>query len=206
MNPPVRSDQKPSEGASPPGDASPSAETSRTADPATGTETSSSGEYRAESEANPSPARAAESGTDSPAAPRNLPAKKGISRTALNFWVDFGILVLLCNTMWIAGVVFFVFPAPSESAGWNVFGYDFDQWSFALLLSFSAFCLGVLVHLILHWTWILGVITSRLSRWKGERVTLNESAKTLYGVGSMIVVLTILAILIMAAEFSAHAP
>jgi len=70
----------------------------------------------------------------------------------------------------------------------------------------ALFGLCVLLHLILHWTWICGFVTGRLSRWTGRRLALNESEKTLYGVSTLIVVLTMLGAFVTAADFALRPP
>lgn len=142
-----------------------------------------------------------------PARPTTQPAKSSLpSRTAVNFLLDTALLLVFLAFVWISVVLRFVFPPGTAADGWLLWGHGFDEWSafqFALLCVFS---LGVLVHLMLHWSWICGVVSSRLSRWRGRSMRLDEGTQTLYGVGLLIVALNIVGFLIAAAAMTIHAP
>ena len=126
-----------------------------------------------------------------------------MSRSTLNFCVDAALTVLLLTALGVFAVVHFVFPAGTAAAGWVVWGLDYDTWCDVQVVAVSAFALGVLLHLILHWKWVCGYVAERLSRGLGRKVVMNDSARTLYGVSLLIAVLTLLGALLTAAEFSA---
>ncbi len=129
-----------------------------------------------------------------------------MSRSGVNFWVDFSILVMLCTLLWVTGVVHFVFPPPSEASGWQLWGLGFEDWLSCQLLVVCAFSLGVLLHLILQWNWVCGFLTTRISRWTGRRLRWNEAIKTAWGVSTLILVLTVLGTLLLMAELQIRAP
>jgi len=129
-----------------------------------------------------------------------------LSRSAVNFWVDFSLLVMLCTVLWISAVIHFVFPPGARTEGWLLWGGDFDRWQLVQVVALSVFALNVLLHLILHWTWICGFLTSRMSKKLGRRIVWDEGIKTLYGVGSLIGVLTLLGSLLLVAELQIRAP
>lgn len=129
-----------------------------------------------------------------------------MSRSAVNFLVDFSLLVFLCTVLWISAVIHFVFPPGAQTDGWLLWGADYDRWQFVQVIALSAFALNVLLHLILHWTWICGFLTSRMSKKLGRRIAWDEGIKTLYGVGSLICVLTVLGSLLLVAELQIQAP
>ena len=57
---------------------------------------------------------------------------------------------------------------------------------FALL---CALALAVLVHIMLHWNWICGVISHQLARRRPARVASNDGGQhTLWGVAALIFV------------------
>lgn len=124
----------------------------------------------------------------------------------MNFLVDAAILVLLCAVLWVSGVVHFVFPAASDASGWRLWGLDYEQWQFLQVVALSGFSLGVLLHLILNWSWVCGFVTTRLSRLLGRRIHWNEAIKTAYGVSSLIVALLVMGSLLLAAELQIRAP
>ncbi|HWB09558.1 MAG TPA: DUF4405 domain-containing protein [Pirellulales bacterium] len=142
-------------------------------------------------------------------APLSKAAKRpslDLSRTTINFLLDTALLLVFLAIAWTSVVLRFVFPAGTAAAGWRLWGHGFDDWSafqFALL---CAFALGVLVHLMLHWSWVCGVVASRLSRWRGLSVRFDEGTQTLYGVGLLIVAVNVVGLLIAAAALSIRMP
>ena len=128
--------------------------------------------------------------------------RAGLSNNALNFLVDLILLVSFLAVLWVACIVQFIFPPGTKAAGWTLWQLDYDTWCRVYSAALAAFCVQVLVHLILHWNWVCAFITSRMSKLSGRRVVMDESAKTLYGVGTLITILTILGALLTVAEFS----
>ena len=128
------------------------------------------------------------------------------SRTAVNFWLDSALLVVFLLLAWVSVVLRFVFPAGTAAAGWTLWGRGFDDWSafqFALL---SVLAFGILLHVMLHWSWVCGVVANRLSRWKGKSMRLDDGVQTLYGVGLLIVILNVVGLLIAAAALMIRMP
>lgn len=124
------------------------------------------------------------------------------------FLVDTTMLLLFLGVLATTAVVQFIFPAGTRAAGWILWGLGYDAWSLLQGVSIAAFTLNVLVHLILQWNWVCNFITSRISRRRGdERHTpLPDGIKTIYGVSVLIAVLTLLGLLLIAAEFTIRAP
>ena len=113
---------------------------------------------------------------------------------------------MLCAVLWVSGVVHFVFPLPSEALGWQLWGLGYEDWLFCQFLVVCAFSLGVLLHLILNWNWVCGFLTTRFSRWSGNRIAWNEAIKTAYGVSTLILVFMVLGVLLLMAELQIRAP
>lgn len=137
------------------------------------------------------------------AAPRVTPAW---SRTAVNFLLDTILLVVFLALVWVSVVVRFIFPAGTSAAGWMLWGHGYDEWSafqFALLCTFA---LGILLHLMLHWSWVCGVVSNRLSRWRARTLRLDDGTQTLYGVGLLIVVLNLIGLAVAAAALTIRMP
>jgi hypothetical protein len=141
-----------------------------------------------------------------PAANREAPPKRGISRTAINFFVDLALLIALVALMWISVVVRFVFPRGTEATGWRLLGLGYDDWCGLQFGTVALLAALVVLHLMLHWTWVCGVVTSRLSRWRGKTIQLDDGNRTLYGVGLLIVILNIIGLLTAAAALMIHGP
>lgn len=154
------------------------------------------------------PAVRAGSGDESKADTRGQPhtPRKGLSNNAINFIVDSILLAAFLFVLCAAAIVQFVFPGAGASNGVALWGYGFDGWIRILTGSLAVFGLLVLLHLILHWSWVCSFVSSRLSKALDRRLTVTESAKTLWGVGTLIVVLTIMGAVVAAAEFCIVVP
>ncbi|MEQ9406335.1 MAG: DUF4405 domain-containing protein [Fuerstiella sp.] len=109
-----------------------------------------------------------------------------ISRTLVNFWLDTllaAVFVSLCIT---AVIVQFVFPPGVAARGWTLWGMTYGQWSSLQFAQVALLGLGVLVHVMLHWTWVCSVLTKRVLH---KAVLPDDGIRTVYGVGLLIVLL-----------------
>lgn len=127
-----------------------------------------------------------------------------MSRTSLNIILDSGLLVVFTGLVWTSAVVRFIFPPAYESRGWQLWGLGLNEWMNIEFAMLSLLALGVLVHVMLHWSWVCGVIASRFSR--GKKGKLDDGVQTIYGVGLLIVILNILGFAIAAAAVAIQEP
>lgn len=134
------------------------------------------------------------------------PTKAGPSRAAINFFLDAGLLIAFAALLGVTAVLHFVFPAASRATGWRLWGLDYTAWTRIQAGSIALLTLGVLLHLILHWTWVCGFVASRLSRMLGRPIKVGESARTLYGVCLLVLILTLLLAGVGAATIAIRAP
>ena len=128
------------------------------------------------------------------------------SWTLVNFSLDCTLLVVFLSLIWVTTVIRFIFPPASAAQGWLLWGYNIDvwmEWQFALT---AIFAFGILVHLMLHWSWVCGVFFTRVWRRKGAISLPDDGTRTIYGVGLMIVVLNLLGLLTAAAVLSMRPP
>ena len=132
------------------------------------------------------------------------PSKKW-SRTIINFWLDCALLVNFLSLVWVATVIRFLFPPVSAARGWLLWGYGVDAWMSLQFALVATLTLGILLHLMLHWSWVCGVFFSQVWRRHNHSVP-NEGTRTIYGVGLMIILLNVLGLLIAAAALSIQAP
>jgi hypothetical protein len=130
----------------------------------------------------------------------------GISRTMVNFWLDTALLVNFLALVWITFVLRFVFPRATNAHGWSLWGYRYDDWMEFQFWVLCLFVLGVLVHVMLHWTWVCGVITSKLPRREGKPVRWDDGTRTIYGVGLIVVLVNVLGLLMAVAALMVQAP
>jgi len=144
----------------------------------------------------------------SPAQPQSTNSAKtrSISRTDVNFWVDVLLLVVFLTLIWVSVILRFVFPPATVAVGWTLWGLAYDDWVGVQFGVLSALALVVLLHVMLHWSWVCGVIAKSLSRRRARTVRLDEGTQTLYGVGLLIVVLNVVGLAIAAAALMIRSP
>ncbi|NOZ41200.1 MAG: DUF4405 domain-containing protein [Planctomycetes bacterium] len=131
-------------------------------------------------------------------------SKKAFNKTKINFWVDVLLLVVFLLLCWASVVTRYVFPVATLSEGWTLWGLDYLAWTdiqFAILCAMLA---TVLLHVMLHWTWVCGVIESwnRKRRGNGSAEKADTGNRTLWGVGFLIVLLNVLGLGIAVAALS----
>jgi hypothetical protein len=123
--------------------------------------------------------------------------------TVVNFWLDATLLVTVSFVGWICAMLQIVFPAPTAAAGWKLWGLSYNQWHDAQFFSLCLFALLVLVHVMLHWNWICSVIAAQVLRIKSRP---DEGMQTIYGVATLIGLLTVIAGTIIAAILMVQRP
>jgi hypothetical protein len=136
-------------------------------------------------------------------AARPQPARRKMSMALINFWLDAGLLVSISFLGWVTAMLQIVFPAPTAAGGWTLWGLTYDQWHDAQFVALCTFALLVLVHVMLHWNWVCSVIATHVLRIKTRP---DEGMQTIYGVTTLIVLLTIIAGTIIAAILTVHRP
>ena len=133
---------------------------------------------------------------------------KRINKTIINFWVDVSLLIIFLLLCWIVIVLRYVFPVAAQAEGWKLWGYDYLAWSDLHFATLCAMLGTVLLHVMLHWTWVCGVIENWQRKRKGETGgnKADTGNRTLWGVGLLIVILNVLGLAIAVAALSIEAP
>lgn len=126
-------------------------------------------------------------------------ARRKLSMALVNFWLDATLLATISFVGWIAAMLQIVFPAPTAAAGWKLWGLSYNQWHDAQFFSLCVFALLVLVHVMLHWNWVCSLIATQVLRAKSRP---DEGLQTIYGVATLIGLLTVIAGTIIAAILS----
>lgn len=129
-----------------------------------------------------------------------------MSRTVLNFFVDFALLVITTALLATGVVLRFVFPAGTEARGWTLWGWGYDAWSSFQFVLLAVVALVILLHVMLHWSWVCGVVITRLLRRKRSGAAGDDGSQTLYGVATLIVLLHVVGALVAAASLTIRAP
>lgn len=124
----------------------------------------------------------------------------------MNFFVDAALLTLVVSLLFTAAVLRFVFPAPSTSGGWTLWGYGYDAWSNFQFATVTVIGLAIVLHVMLHWSWVCGVVVTKLLGRSGARQNLDDGQQTLWGVGMLIVVVNILGLLVGLAYLTIRGP
>jgi hypothetical protein len=126
-----------------------------------------------------------------------------LSWSVINLVLDAALLVVFMALCFAAVVVRFVFPPGPASAGWTLWGLDYDAWGgiqFGLLAVLAG---GILVHVMFHWSWVCNVIASRLA---GRGARVDDGLQTIYGVGLLIGLLLVVGVGLAAAVLTVHGP
>lgn len=114
----------------------------------------------------------------------SAPVRRGWTWNDINLLLDAALLLVFVALLFVAVVVRFVFPPGPAAGGWTLWGLDYDAWGgiqFGLLAMLTG---GILVHVMLHWSWVCTMVASRLSGDRRARV--DDGLQTIYGVGLLI--------------------
>lgn len=136
---------------------------------------------------------------DCVAAGRSLP-----TRTKVNFCLDGLLLVNLVVLGWVSVVTRFIFPPGPASVGWSLWGLNYDHWATVQFASLAVFYVGILLHVMLHWSWVCNVVSVWCAPLRREKP--DDGVQTIYGVGFMIILLGMVGIALAAAVFSLVRP
>jgi hypothetical protein len=129
-----------------------------------------------------------------------------LSKTTVNFWLDSFLLLNFLVLCWTTVIVRFVFPAPSKTDGWMLWGLDYLAWTD---ISFAALCVlaaGILLHVMLHWSWVCGVLGGWLRKRQVGPAKQDNGSRTIWGVALLIIIFNILGLGIAAAALTIRQP
>lgn len=118
-------------------------------------------------------------------------------KTLINFWLDTTLLVLFVLQGWMLTVVQVVFPRGSGDQ-WTIWGATALDWLDRLFATFCVFSVGVLLHVMLHWSWVCGTVSTRIL---GRKARKDDGTQTLLGVGLLVVLLHLFAAGVLAARW-----
>ena len=127
-----------------------------------------------------------------------------MSRSVVNFWLDTSLLVVFLLILWSTAILAFVFPPGPSSDGWVLWTWDYTQWCDFQLGMICLFGFGVIIHVMLHWPWVCAVAVKQILRRKEGK--LSDGIRTIYGVGTLIVLINVLGLAIALAVLMVHAP
>ncbi|QDU62990.1 hypothetical protein Pan216_38640 [Planctomycetes bacterium Pan216] len=130
-----------------------------------------------------------------------------MSKTTINFVLDILLAIVFLVVLWTAAVLEFLFPSGSRAIGWTLWGFDKPAWAALHFRILFAFGVMVLIHVMLHWSWVCGVAMKMIARATCRPMKqLESSHQTLIGVGVLVVLLHLLGILYLSAMLTIHQP
>ncbi len=134
---------------------------------------------------------------------RSSPKRGRFSRTLTNFWLD-GFLGVVFTVLCITAVIVqFVFPPGIAARDWLLWGLSYGQWCSLQFALIAVLALGVLVHIMLHWTWVCSVWSKRILH--RQRLP-DDGIRTVYGVGLLICLLMLGAVTVGLAQWMIAGP
>ncbi len=122
----------------------------------------------------------------------------------INLLLDALLMVAFVALGTVAVIVRFVFPPGPAAKGWILWGFDYDAWSGAQFALLAGLAVGILVHVMFHWSWVCNVLAARFFRTRTGRV--DDGLQTIYGVGLLIVLLNVVGITVAVALLTIKAP
>lgn len=129
---------------------------------------------------------------------------RGWTWSEINLGLDIALLVVFVILCIAAAIVRFVFPPGPAAKGWTLWGLDYDAWSGIQFGLLSLLAVGILVHVMLHWSWICNVTASRFTLNRRSRV--DDGMQTIYGVALLIVLLNVIGVTVAAAMLTVRGP
>jgi hypothetical protein len=133
------------------------------------------------------------------AAPAAKKSQGKTSMAVINFWLDAALFVDMIFIMWVSVLMQFVFPPPTEAAGWSLWGLGFNDWRNVQFGALCVFALLAVEHVVLHWNWVCTVIATQVLR---SKIRPDEGSQAVYGVGTFIVILVFVMATLLAATAS----
>lgn len=122
--------------------------------------------------------------------------------TIINFWLDVVLLILFLLQAWMFAVLHVVFPR-GAGPDWKVWGATPLDWSETLFQLFCLFSIAIVLHVMFHWTWICGIVVTRVLRVKAGK---DDGSYTLVGVGLIVFLVHLLAVGILTAKVALTGP
>lgn len=138
--------------------------------------------------------------------PAPAPASRKFTRTDVNFWLDFLLLVLFLALCTLSVILEFIFPVGTQADGWLLWGYGYGEWSRARFIVLATLAAAVVLHVMLHWSWVCGVVASRLGTKKTGGGAHDDPSRTLWGVGLLIVAVNLIGFLVALAALTIQSP
>ena len=130
-------------------------------------------------------------------------SRRAISWSEINLLLDAVLLVTFAAIFAVSVIVRFVFPPGPAANGWMLWGLDYDAWTGIQFILLAGLTLGILVHVMLHWSWVCNVLAARLG---GRKARVDDGMQTIYGVGLLILLLAVVGAAVAGAKLMIAGP
>lgn len=130
------------------------------------------------------------------------PAKKW-SMAVVNFMLDAALFVNIIIVMWVSIILKVIFPPPTYSQGWSLWGLNYNQWHDLQFYALCVFAVLAIEHVALHWNWVCCVAATQVLKVNGKP---DEGSQAVYGVGTFIGILVAIMASLIAAVFTVVRP
>lgn len=136
------------------------------------------------------------------------PVKRTWTKTDVNFWLDVVLAALFVLLGWVSTVLYYAFPPGPLADGWTLWGWSYQQWASLQFTTLCAMAAAVVLHVMLHWTWVYSVAIAKFrKRRRGDPVAgRDEGVRTLWGVAMLILVLNLIGLGVAAAVLTVQPP
>lgn len=126
-----------------------------------------------------------------------------LSKSVINFVLDAALLVAAVFLLWVSVMMRLVFPAPTVADKWQLWGLSYDGWQDVQFSTLCVVALLALEHLVLHWSWVCGIIATKILRVKKRP---DEANQAVYGVATFVTLLLTLLAGLAAAMLAVKSP
>ena len=126
-----------------------------------------------------------------------------LSKTLVNFWVDASLLIVFLVLLWVTVVLYFLFPPGRAYENLTLWGGTAEYWRGFQFWVFCVFAVDILLHVMLHWTWVCSVVSKHILHQKPTR---DDGIQTIIGVGVLIAIIHIIAAALFAAWLGMDSP
>ncbi len=133
---------------------------------------------------------------------------KKISKTKVNFWLDAFLLCVFLVLCWSSIILRYVFPPAGKAEGWTLWGLDYMAWTDIQFVTLCVMAATVLLHIMLHWPWVCGVVSNWHRKRKGATATANltSGSRTLWGASLLIIICNVVGLALAAAVLAIQGP
>lgn len=129
-------------------------------------------------------------------------AKKSAS-ALFNFWFDVALAASVAFLIWVSATMRVAFPAPTLADGWTLWGWTYNQWHNAQFISMCVSLVLALEHVVLHWNWVCGVVSSKILKLKKRP---DDAVQRMYGIAVFFGLAFMVFILMAVAMFTVKPP